>query len=221
MDPLFEDAVVECPHAFFGRLREQEPVHRVEGTDAFVVTRLDLIKEVVGDPQRFSSRASEFLFRDEDGNVGLRPAIGSGGNDEQSLAVLATADPPEHTRHRALLSRIRLILPTLAASDLVDLTPARVRAWRAALLRAGAPGPSTVAKSYRLLSSMMAAAVVDNLIARNRSATWTRDGLEPPPSHGSVRRALTPSGRRVPARWCRPGQRAFVRATLQGDPWSR
>lgn len=106
MDPLFDDAVVECPYAYYGELREQDPVHPVEGTDAFLVTRLDLIKEVVGDPQRFSSRTSEFLFRDGDGRVGLRPPIGSAGNDEKSLGVLATADPPDHTRHRALLSRI-------------------------------------------------------------------------------------------------------------------
>ena len=61
----------------------------------------------------------------------------------------------------------RLILPKLGDVDLVDLSPARVRAWRAYLLRAGRPGPSTVAKAYRLLSSMMATAVVDNLVARN------------------------------------------------------
>jgi integrase len=61
----------------------------------------------------------------------------------------------------------RLILPKLGDVDLVDLSPARVRAWRASLVRAGRPGPSTVAKAYRLLSSMMATAVVDNLLARN------------------------------------------------------
>ena len=61
----------------------------------------------------------------------------------------------------------RLILPALGSVELADLTPARVRAWRAALLRGGRPGPSTIAKAYRLLSSLMATAVVDNLIARN------------------------------------------------------
>lgn len=61
----------------------------------------------------------------------------------------------------------RLILPSLGDVELAALTPARVRAWRAALLRAGRPGPSTVAKAYRLLSAMMATAVVDNLIVRN------------------------------------------------------
>jgi len=61
----------------------------------------------------------------------------------------------------------RLILPALGDVALGDITPARVRAWRAELLRAGSPGASTVAKAYRLLSSMMATAVTDNLIARN------------------------------------------------------
>ncbi len=61
----------------------------------------------------------------------------------------------------------RLVLPALGDVQLCDLSPARVRRWRADLFRAGRPGPSTIAKAYRLLSSMMATAVVDNLISRN------------------------------------------------------
>ena len=61
----------------------------------------------------------------------------------------------------------RLILPTLGELELAEIKPARVRAWRAALLRADRPGPSTVAKAYRLLSAMMTTAVIDNKIARN------------------------------------------------------
>ncbi len=105
-DRLFDDAVVECPHAYFGELRTDDPVHRVEGTDAFLVTRLDLIKEVVADPARFSSRTGEFLFCDQDGVAGLRPPIGEAGHDEDVLGILATADPPDHARHRAVLSGI-------------------------------------------------------------------------------------------------------------------
>jgi integrase len=73
--------------------------------------------------------------------------------------------PKTRELYEYLLSR--LILPTLGEVNLVDVTPARVRAWRARLLEAGRPGPTTIAKAYRLLSSMMATAVVDGLVARN------------------------------------------------------
>jgi hypothetical protein len=58
------------------------------------------------------------------------------------------------------------IEPTLGGVDLVDLTPARVRAWRTDLLEAGV-GETTVAKSYRLLRSVLNTAVDDELVRRN------------------------------------------------------
>ena len=84
---------------------------------------------------------------------------------DQWLKGKASLAPKTLELYEYLLSR--LILPTLGDVELVDLTPARVRAWRAGLVRAGRPGPSTIAKAYRLLSGMMATAVVDNLVARN------------------------------------------------------
>lgn len=116
-DRLFEDAVVECPYAYYRELREQDPVHRIDGTDAYLVSRVDLIKEVVGDPVRFSSRTGEFLHVGDDGHVGLRPPIGPAGDDEEAFGVLATADPPVHARHRALLSRILSTASVKARED--------------------------------------------------------------------------------------------------------
>ena len=63
----------------------------------------------------------------------------------------------------------RLILPTLGDVEPVDLTPARVRAWRAGLVRAGRPGPSTIAKAYRLLSAIQAA---DDIVPSNDDDAW-------------------------------------------------
>jgi cytochrome P450 family 144 len=105
-DRLFEEVVVECPHDYYRELREQDPVHRVDDTDVFLVSRVDLIKEVVADPGRFSSRTSEFLHLDADGCIGLRPPMGPAGHDDETPQILATADPPAHTRQRALLGRI-------------------------------------------------------------------------------------------------------------------
>lgn len=61
----------------------------------------------------------------------------------------------------------RLLLPTFRDVAMADITPARVRVWRAKLLEAERPGPSTVAKAYRLLSAIMTTAVVDNVVLRN------------------------------------------------------
>lgn len=55
------------------------------------------------------------------------------------------------------------IAPELGGVDLVDLTPARVRAWRAGLLAAGV-GQTTVAGAYRLLRAVMNTALDDELI---------------------------------------------------------
>lgn len=66
--------------------------------------------------------------------------------------------------YRSLL-RLHL-LPTFGPVALADISPAAVRAWRAARLAAGV-GPSTVAKAYALLRAVLTTAVGDQLIRRN------------------------------------------------------
>lgn len=56
--------------------------------------------------------------------------------------------------------------PSLGRYDLVDLTPARIRAWRKGLLDGGL-GEVTVAKCYRFLRGVLNTAVDDELIRRN------------------------------------------------------
>ncbi len=130
VDALFEPSVLECPHAYLADLRDHDPVHRIPGTEAYLVSSLDLIKEVVGDPERFSSRTNEFLFLDADGRAGLRPPLGEPGHDEDAVGVLATADPPDHPRHRRLLSPLLSVGAVAKREDeyraLIDdaLTPA-------------------------------------------------------------------------------------------------
>ncbi|MFE2552240.1 tyrosine-type recombinase/integrase [Streptomyces sp. NPDC059355] len=57
------------------------------------------------------------------------------------------------------------ILPAFEDMDLDEITPPRVRAWRADRLTV--TGATTVAKSYRLLSAIMGTAEDDELIRRN------------------------------------------------------
>jgi integrase len=56
--------------------------------------------------------------------------------------------------------------PQLGGFDLVDITTAQVRSWRAERLAAGV-GTPTVAGAYRLLRAIMATAVDDELVRRN------------------------------------------------------
>jgi integrase len=56
--------------------------------------------------------------------------------------------------------------PQLGPVDLVDISTARVRAWRSELLAAGV-GQPTVAGAYRLLRAIMRTAVDDELLRRN------------------------------------------------------
>ncbi len=58
----------------------------------------------------------------------------------------------------------RHILPVLGSRKLCDIDPSSVRAWFAPLAR---KYPTTAAKAYRLLSSIMRAAVADEVIMRN------------------------------------------------------
>ena len=59
------------------------------------------------------------------------------------------------------------ILPVLGKVELGEITPSRVRRWRADMISAGKPGASTVAKCYRLVHAVLNTAVEDGIILRN------------------------------------------------------
>jgi cytochrome P450 len=102
-DPLFDPEVLEQPFPYYALLRESDPVHLIEGTNAYLVSRLDLIQEVVANPHIYSSQSSEFLYLSESNQPGLRSPGYSAGNDVEMPGVLATADPPAHGRQRRIL----------------------------------------------------------------------------------------------------------------------
>src|ERR1700722_18539060 len=106
VDPLFDPAVLEAPHPYYAQLRETDPVHLIDGTDAYLVARLDLVHEVVANPGIYSSRSSEFLYLSESDQPGLRSPGLAPAADEEMPGVLATADPPDHGRQRKILSRV-------------------------------------------------------------------------------------------------------------------
>ena len=106
IDPLFDPAVVEEPHEYYAQLRAVDPVHEIRGTGTFLVTRMDLIHEVVANPAVFSSVSTDFLHhRANNGAPGLQSAFPGLDSDRVPTPVLAAADPPDHTRQRKVISR--------------------------------------------------------------------------------------------------------------------
>lgn len=87
--------------------------------------------------------------------------------------------------YRRLLDK--QILPTLGSTMIADLLPSAVRSWHASL---AAKHPSTAAKAYRLLTTIMNTAVADELILRSpcrvKGAGVERPNERPVPSIDEV-----------------------------------
>jgi integrase len=70
------------------------------------------------------------------------------------------------------------VVPTFGTRRLARITTAQVREWNARLRGPDGPGPSTAAKCYRLLRSILTTAVEDGLIPAN-PCTIKGAGVEP------------------------------------------
>ncbi|TQM25365.1 cytochrome P450 [Nocardia bhagyanarayanae] len=111
---LFDPESLDDPYPLYQRLRDTAPVHRVDGTDFYLVSRWDLVVEATTRLADFSSHLTAALVRQPDGSAAVFDMDGEG----QAVHVLATADDPEHLRHR------KLVLPTLVAKRVRALEPA-------------------------------------------------------------------------------------------------
>lgn len=103
---------IACPHLVFRELRDAGPVHYIEETGCYAVTRYDDILEVVRDPARFSSRmptgphAGAYFRRRVEEAAASSPEMAAlvGRAFGRSSAVLLSADPPDHGRQRRLVN---------------------------------------------------------------------------------------------------------------------
>jgi cytochrome P450 len=89
--------VSRCPYPALARLREVAPVHRVPGREnaEYVITRMEDVRDVLSDPERFSSTAAE---RRADGSI--HAATLDYARDPDRVLALQQADPPAHTVKR-------------------------------------------------------------------------------------------------------------------------
>ena len=95
---LLSAEVLADPRPLYGQLRREAPVWRIPGQDTFLVSDPALVREAVGRPDDLSSNLVTLVRHDGQGHLepyGLLPY-------GDPMHVLATADPPIHTRHRRL-----------------------------------------------------------------------------------------------------------------------
>ncbi len=105
-------AAVACPQTVFRELRDAGPVHFIEETGCFAVTRYDDVLEIVRDPVRFSSRmptgphAGAFLMARVQEVAASSPEMAAtvAKAFSRSSSVLLSADPPDHGRQRRLVN---------------------------------------------------------------------------------------------------------------------
>src|SRR5271167_3342535 len=91
-DP-YNVGIVDDPYPVFRRLREEAPLYYNETHDFFAVSRFEDVERVFLTPKTFIS-----------GRGGIIELIGA--DLELPSGVLIFEDPPIHTAHRALLSRV-------------------------------------------------------------------------------------------------------------------
>src|SRR5262249_6963863 len=113
VDLLSEEALRE-PYAIYKRLRTEEPVAFIPEQNFWLVTRYDYCEFILLHPEKFSSReavSSANAYRRSPEAL----EILSKSKGYPRARTLIVADPPEHTRYRAVLQRALIPAKTLRA----------------------------------------------------------------------------------------------------------
>ena len=100
------------PYPLYSYLRENEPVHRIGGSDFYLVSTWNLVNEVLMRTDEFSSNLTATMVLE---SGGARPFRLAGLGDRSH--VLATADDPAHATHR------KTVLPSVVARRILALEP--------------------------------------------------------------------------------------------------
>jgi cytochrome P450 len=103
VDP-YSESFQQLPFPAYRRLREQQPVYRVPGEDWYMVTTMELVREVLRDPVTYASSAPVGRRVDPPADIAEEvAAIRAQGFAYQP--ALNLSDPPVHTHYRRLVNR--------------------------------------------------------------------------------------------------------------------
>ena len=101
-DP-FDPTTLQCPFPHYAAMRDRAPVHFVEQYRVHLVTRHDLVMEVLRDPQTYSSSfGTTAMPLPADQRSRMAAVVAEG---YPRVPTMLTADQPEHTRYRRLVAK--------------------------------------------------------------------------------------------------------------------
>ena len=109
---LFSPENMIDPYPLYKQLRDEEPVHYLEEMNLHVVTRYDLLRDLIKRTDDFSSKYDQFMG-------GAQMEMFNTLSDEQKAEAfkiaegminipptMLTLDEPEHTKYRSLVSKL-------------------------------------------------------------------------------------------------------------------
>lgn len=99
----FDPATLQCPFPHYAQMRDEQPVLYIESLGVYLVTRHDLVLGILRDAHTYSSLfgGAGMPMPDEDRRR-LSEVIKEG---YPRVSTMLTADMPEHTRYRRLVSK--------------------------------------------------------------------------------------------------------------------
>ncbi|MFN2099204.1 cytochrome P450 [Altererythrobacter sp. MF3-039] len=127
---LFDPEVQQCPYDAYRELRDEAPVYNIPGTDMYVVSRYEHVREVLMDPARFPSSAADTQFRAGANDLERAKKVAERFEEKGWLPAptLNGRDDPVHKQMRAMFnqafkpSKIKEIDPQVEnlAYELID-----------------------------------------------------------------------------------------------------
>lgn len=127
---LFDAGLQQCPYDAYKQLRDEAPVYQHPGTDIYVVTRYDDVRQVLTDAENFPSSSKDTPFRSSAATIERAEKVAARFEERGWLPAptLNGRDDPNHRQMRAMFneafkpSRIKEIDPSVErlAYELID-----------------------------------------------------------------------------------------------------
>lgn len=99
----FDPETLQCPFPHYEAMRNEDPVHFIPGIGVYMVAKHDLVMQVLRDPDTYSSKfGGTGMPMDPSTRDRFAEVFAEG---YPRVPTMLTADQPEHTRYRRLVSR--------------------------------------------------------------------------------------------------------------------